>query len=270
MNTKAIGLLALVMSLALASQGLAQTNDETDDNNNGAVLGLSIANVDALRVQDVVISNEKFIQFGGHFDIATLDWDETIGPNAGDNTMPSSGPNQVAWWDVVITVTRDPTNNEGVMISIDKDVTNNTDRRWTDFHMTIGRGVGAGFVESNELDFLYFKTDPPPLNEVPVTPVPNPVMAFGNPPMLDEPAAPDNLWWFEDPANGKFGLGPGQTTDFWLAISVPDSAFPAPGQGDPTMTTITLREHASVPEPASLLLAVLGALAIPILRRRNR
>ena len=166
---------------------------------------------DALRNQEVIISNEAFIEFGGHFNIATLDFDEDIGPQSPGGTPMD--PNQVAWWDVEIKVTRstlDLSENKGVMISIDKDVTNSTNQHWTDFHMTIGRGVGAAFEESDEFDFLYFKTDPPPLNEVPITNPPDPVMAFGNPPMLDEPVAPDNLWWFQDPANGYFGLWPGQ------------------------------------------------------------
>ena len=229
------------------------------------VVGLQILNAQDLRPRDIVIANTEFIQFGGHFDIATLDWDEIIGPGAENLVLPSSGPNQVAWWDVVIKVTRSDDaarDGRGVMISIDKDVTNNTTRHWSDFHMTLGRGTGAGFVESDEVDLLYFKNDPAPLNEKPVTPVPNPIQAFENPPMMDEPTAADNLWWFQ--GGGLPGQAPGTTTDYWLAINVPGSLF-GPGQ---TMATFTLREHASIPEPATVgLLGLAGLMLLP--RRRS-
>ena len=276
MKTRQIGHLGIAWKLALAlvilagmsMQVIAQISEiQGDSDFGGDVTGLGILNAAALRQQDITIPNQQFIQFGGHFDIATLDFDELVGPAAGDITTPPSGPfREVAWWDVEIQVTRSPAaadQNQGVMISIDKDVTNNTNRRWQDFHMTVGQGLGPGFVESDEFDFLFFKTDPAPLNEVPITNPPNPVQAFDNPPMLDEPIAPDNLWWFADENDG---LGPGETTDFWLGISVPNSLFP-PGA---TNTRITLREHASVPEPSALALVLLCAGVLPIVRRRAR
>ena len=254
--------LAFVLVPAMATTvafGVSLDNDTGDGDPNqnfdGTVENLQLLNVDDLRQRDVVIDNPQFIPpANGHFNIATLDWDENIGPG-NDNDL---------WWDVEIKVTRsglDIELNRGVMISIDKDVTNNTNLHWTDFHMTVGRGVGDDFVESDEFDWLYFKTEPAPLNKAPGG-FPDPVKGFDDPPMQDEPIAPDNLWWFAD---NTPGVAPGQTTAFWLGINVPDSMFDA--STDPSMVTITLREHASIPEPTTFM--ILGVAAAVLLPRRR-
>lgn len=250
----------------VVAQTLPNEDDPTGDFT-GVVENLAILNIVELREMDVVIAEEVFLpQFQGHFSIATLDFRETIGAGVTQFPVPPSGPNQVAWWDVVVQVTRstpDVAEGRGVMISIDKDVTNNTNFRWSDFHMTVGRGTGANFEESDEFDNLFFKTDPAPVLEVPDNRF---VDAFENPPEQDEPFAPDNLWWF---AGDKKGQGPGERTDYWLALNVPASAFPDVNSGqNPTVTTITIRQHASIPEPSgAVLLLACGALVAAARRR---
>ena len=258
-----IWILVSVSSVNISPVGAQSGTREEDPTGDftGTVENLAILNAVDLRQMDVLISEVDFISVG-HFSIPTIDFRETIGAGITDFPTPPSGPGQVAWWDVEIEVTRstaDVSENRGVMISIDKDVTNNTNFLWTDFHMTVGRGVGPDFEESDEFDHLYFKTDPAPVLEVPNN---NFVDAFENPPEMDEPVAPDNLWWF---AGNKPGQAPGERTDYWLALNVPASAFSG---ADPTRTTITLREHASVPEPSGTMLLLAGAAFITIVGRR--
>lgn len=186
-----------------------------------------------------------------HFSLATLGVEEIA--------YPSTNPTGY-WWDLEIKVTRATAQvGQDVMIAIDKDVINQTPDLWTDFHMTLGRGIGDGFAESDEFDFLYFKNDPPPVEKT---------GSFHNPPMTDEPVAPDNLWWFWDPPANP-GQPPGALSVFWMGINVPDSLFGDDPTGDRTMATFTLRQHATIPEPSSLVLAGLGAGALFLLQRRR-
>ncbi len=263
-------LLPAVLVLFCGSMAYGQGDDTADPADfQGTVEFLSISPdaIAELRQRDIIVSNVGFFPVGdtGAHAFATLDWDEDIGPGAIDSfTDPTRPPKEFAWWDIPITVTRstpDIANNQGVMVSIDKDVFNNTPIRWTDFHMSVGFGVGPGYEVSDETDFLFFKDDPPPVNKAP--PFPGGVMAFADPPKQDDPVAPDELWWDWDPDNGKNGLGPGEATAFWLGVAVPSSAF----GGGPT-ATFTLREHASVPEPGALALAS-AALLCTFGRRRS-
>jgi hypothetical protein len=167
-----------------------------------------------------------------------------------DPTQPPIG-REVAWWDVLIKVTTATAGplNEDVMISIDKDVLNQTQYYWTDFHMELGRGIGGEFQQSNEFDFLFFKTVPPPFSVD---------GKFMNPPKQDEPVAPDVLWWDWNPPVNP-GAKPGELARFWLGINVPREMF-VDG-----MATFTLREHATIPEPtvfAMLLAALLGFASV--------
>jgi|GEM_PF-4011729 len=182
-----------------------------------------------------------------------------------------SGPvtNQgVAWWDVDIEITRDAAQNGDEMVALDKFVFNNTGIDWDDFHITLGMRDDLGnFMESDELDDLYFKTDPAPLNERAIF-TSSPV--FDNPPMLDEPVNPDNLWW-----NGGT-LPSGLDTSFWLGLNIPDAKFIVdPNNTGIETALITIRQHATVagvPEPATTLalLGIGGALAVKTLSRRKK
>lgn len=196
---------------------------------------------------------------GAHFNLATLDLLENVNDIGG----PSGGAPGIAWWDLVVTVTRAPGQTDGAMIAIDKDVTNFEPWHWTDFHMTLGRGTGATFVESSENDELFFKTNPAPLNELPFL-GPNPVIAFPDV-SFDEPVDPDTIWF-----TGAPGVAPGQTTGFWLGINIPESFFtpipPIPGGG--SSATFTLRQHATIPAPSAILMLGLAGLAAA--RRRVR
>jgi len=160
-----------------------------------------------------------------------------------DPTTPPTG-REVAWWDVLIKVTAATTGalNEDVMISIDKDVLNNTRFHWADFHMELGRGIGAAFERSGEFDFLFFKDEPPPISSD---------GKFMNPPSQDDAAAPDVLWWdWKPPVNP--GVKPGELARFWLGINVPRELF-VDG-----MATFTLRQHATIPEPTTVVLLLAG------------
>ena len=210
-----------------------------------------------------------------HLTLATLHLPEIIndpsfppgsgGP--GDPTDPNdpTDDGEFLWWDVEIKVSVDPSQlnpntgqpNEPVMLAIDKDVFNNTDRTWTDFHMTLGMGLGDQFMESDEFDFLFFKPDPPPIEKT---------GAFPPAPMkMDEPVAPDSLWWFA--GENYPGVPPGGVPVFWLGIQIPPEKFMPSPTGAPGMAVFTLRQHASVPEPTTIVLAGL-ALALYGARRR--
>lgn len=195
---------------------------------------------------------------GAHFALATLQADELVG---------ATSLNEL-WWDLEIKVTiSSDMVGQDAMIAIDKDVLNQTPHHWTDFHMTLGRGIGegpGGFVESSETDGLFFKENPAPTEHTGF---------FKDPPSFDEPGAPDRISWFADPNNPDPnavapGVQPGETPFFWLGITVPAAFFGGPEvNNDPTMALFTLRQHASIPEPTSLLLMAIGALAWP--RRRK-
>ncbi len=180
-------------------------------------------------------------------------FEQVFAPGGPSGPVTNKG---IAWWDVDILVTRDAAQNGPEMLSLDKFVFNNTGLPWDDFHITLGtRNQQDDFVESGESDDFYFATNPAPLNERAIfTSGPT----FQNPPMLDEPSEPENLWW----AGGR--LISGLDTSFWLGVNVPDSMFVV----DSTTPSIevasfTLRQHATmVPEPASVfvwgLFAVIG------------
>lgn len=226
-----------------------------------AAVSISRAEVTNIEIIDTAgnleIANSFFLRAddpAAHFSLATLGVQELA--------FPSTNPGGY-WWDLVIKVTRSTSQvGQDVMMAIDKDVRNQTPDLWTDFHMTLGQGAGAGFVESDEFDFLFFKDQPPPIEET---------GAFHNPPMMDDPSAADNLWWFWDPANGNPGQPPGTVSDFWLGINVPDSLFDSP-TGDRTMAIFTLRQHATIPEPSSIALLALGGVGavLTLARRRGR
>jgi len=217
------------------------------------VESIEITNASDLANQNVDISNEVFIpgSQGGHFKIDTLEWDEAVGRDAGAD-LGSSHPREIAWWDVEIKVTRAAGVGGDVMISLDKDVTNNSGVRWLDFHMSVGTGVGSAFTAT---DGLIFKTAPEPINEIPVTGAG--VQAFDNPAEM----TPTDLWWF---ASQRPGLGDGETTAFWFAITVPDALFDANN-----MAVFTLREHASIPTPGAIA-TLLAAGGLGLTRRRRR
>ena len=256
-----------------------------DENPEGGDFSGTVSNIEIVDVvpgSGIDVPNQEFIPAPeGHFELATLNIEEVVSFQS-----EPANEEQVAWWDVEIKVTREEP-DVGVMIAIDKTVINEMDVRFSDFHMTVGTGTGDDFRESDELDFLFFKTDPEPLEET---------GRFRNPPGYDEPVAPDNLWWFEECPEGdingdctvdfadfliladKFGtiVPPGTMgdidgngtvdfTDFLILASNFGQTGGLPpgdqamfwlgvsvphsmfGPEDPSMATFTLREHASVP-----------------------
>ncbi len=253
--------LLVVLTAIPANRALAQIdpdegNQPPSTGDMSEVVGLELLRVSGNNVQ----AGLQFIPIGAtgaHF-FATGQINEDVR----DPSQPGDG----LWWDLDIKVTVSPNDidtatglpREPVMLSIDKDVLNNTRFRWTDFHMTLGMRLADGsFMESDEFDFLFFKDDPPPLEET---------GAFLNPPMKDEPVAPDNLWWFDrDPFTGAMspGLPPGGLAKFWLGIQVPPNKF-VDG-----MATFVLREHASIPEPATLALLASSGIALLLRQRRK-
>jgi hypothetical protein len=214
-----------------------------------------VENIEFLRVSggenNVDVANFNFFPVGSsgaHLDLATGKIEEEIGDPTTTNGL---------WWDVDFKVTVSPNDidtstglpRQPVMLAIDKDVRNFTRWHWTDFHMTLGMRTATGFMESDEFDFLYFKDEPPSKETTGF---------FDDPPMKDEPVAPDSLWWM-----GGNGVKPGEVAVFWLGIQIPPDKF-VDG-----MAQFVLREHASIPEPATIYLLVSSSFALLFRRRRN-
>ncbi len=196
---------------------------------------------------DWSIDRETFIPgtSGGHFGFDTIDLEETA-TSLGPFDIEISIVNQNSFMD-------DGFGNRVAMLAIDKKVTNFTPFKWTDFHFEIGTGVGENFVRSNEADQMFFKTDPAPIEELGV---------FKNPPMQDEPADPDALWWFDDPPAYP-GVFPGEMAQFWAGIQVPDNID---GVVD-GMASFTIRQIVTIPEPGTLLLLTAGIVLLSVARR---
>jgi hypothetical protein len=188
-----------------------------------------------------------------HFEMPTLVLPETVLPTTATGK-------EVAWWDTEITVVKGTSSppEQDVMISIDKDVYNDTKYHWTDFHMELLRipPTGGEPKLSDEFDFLFFKDEPPPISTD---------GKFMDPPKKDEPVAPDQLWWdYNPPANP--GVWPGELARFWFGINVPAEMF------EGGVARFILREHATIPEPTALALlstAMIG-LTLAIRNRRMR
>jgi hypothetical protein len=213
----------------------------------------------ATLVGDGFLGQQSFIPDSNpnaHFGLDTLEVFETL-EDAAIPILPA-----VSWVDLVITVERDLTDTGDQMVAVDKFVRNFTTFKWYDFHMTIGTGSGLGFVESDEFDGLFFKDTPSPLNEPGIL-APG-VAVFKNPPGFDDPNAPDNLWWTVDPA-GPGRLMPEQDTSFWLGANLPGNFFDANG-----MAEFTIRQHATVPEPSTLAIWLIGFAGTAAVRRRRR
>jgi len=233
----------------------------------GAAANAGVTDIDVTQTSgDLLFANVTRTCFNkddtkAHFKLDTLVVTEPIS-SLGQGS--SGGHPGVAWWDLEIKVTRDTPKDaagneidQDEMISIDKDVTNNTDLPWHDFHITLGTGLGDNFVESNETDFLFFKTDPNPPQE-----------KSGQFKLLgfDEPNAPDNVWF---KVNGPdFGPNSLLAANFWLAMNVPDAFF-TPAGADVQMATFTVRQHATIPEPATLAMLGFGLAAVGFVRRRR-
>lgn len=219
-----------------------------------AQVGGEIVNIEAALHGDWnLLTTPVFIpgSQGGHFGLDTLLVQESA-PQFVPGTVPIEAER---WADLWIKVHRVPDSNEPAMISIDKDVFNNTLTHWTDFHMELGLGIGGQF---EPFDGLEFKTDPPPLEEAGV---------FPNPPMS---MTPHDLWWLAD---GEFTGVPAPlngtvfSARFWLGVNVPDSLFqPDPITGVET-AMFTLRQHWTPSPNAAGTFAIAGLAA---LRRRRR
>ena len=126
--------------------------------------------------------------------------------------------------------------NGSADIAIDKDVENKTGIKWTDFHVDLGTGLGDNFVKSIGGDGLSFSTTPAPRDELGLL---------------------TNAKMTEDTVDftGGSGIESGQRTAFWLGLVITDPD----GDG---MTTFTIRQRATIPEPSTLLLFSAGLLCI--------
>lgn len=250
----------LILTAIPANLAFAQTDPPNEIDSQPPTGDMpTVANIEFLDLiggeDNVDVTGFNFFEINdpnAHLGLATGSIAETVG----DPTTTAG-----LWWDIDLKVSvpvgeLDPSTGrprEPVMLGIDKDVLNETRWRWTDFHMTIGMRdpVTGEFMESDEFDFLFFKTDPAPRTHDGL---------FDDPPEMDEPVAPDNLDWF---ARNSPGVLPGQTAFFWLGIQIPPHKFD-PQTG---MARIVLREHATIPEPATIALLACSGLALVSLRR---
>ncbi len=141
---------------------------------------------------------------------------------------------------------------------VDADVLNGGDRRWSRFGFELGFGVGEGFVAATPADGLAFTYGlsgvlPTVVNE-------GNAIWFGE---SDGQRGDDGDGEGRSPAgSGSGGVAPGATGGFYLGISAPGS--------DPFSFTLRHFGLSSVPEPSTAALAMLGALAIAVRRRRRR
>ncbi len=161
------------------------------------------------------IEKETFIpstDANAHFGMDTVNIEESV--------------NSMSPFDIEISIMNIP-EGESKVISVDKKITNNLGFKMSDFHMTVGTGVGAGFTESGESDFLSFfgpETEFAPRD------------TMGKFPDLQvepgEEFAPDNLNFFGE-------LDQGEMAKFWTAIEVPDMID---GKAD-GMASFTIRQR---------------------------
>ena len=170
-----------------------------------------------------------------HFSLATLNVQESA----------VYGGEEIWWADLEITVTRDLSQplQQIAMIAIDKDVINNTGVFWTDFHMElipVNDPQGAVYNDS-------FKDDPAAVEKT------------GTFDMAPSMYSPRSLWW----EGGTGQQGNGQQANYWMGINVDF------GPNDQLLETrtFTLRQHASVPEPTSILM--FGVAMIGMSRRKR-
>ena len=176
----------------------------------------------------------------------------------GESYVPPSSPaqlvlteeaNDLGPFDIVITADAP---NGSVEFDLVKEILNETDAAWLDFHLMIGTGTADQFVVSSDSDQLWFYGT----NDGGTVPQET-TGQFQNPPDEDDASAPDTLGWY--------GSQPiGATSRFVVGIRAPDDIDGV----DDGQAVFTVRQLATVPEPATLSLVGLGALAL--LRRRRR
>lgn len=155
-------------------------------------------------------------------------------------------------FDLEIKVLNIPESSTGpVKIELEKDVVNASGFDWTDFHMELGFGTGDNFV---------------PISGTPLAGL----LSFGDaPPPADVSGAFDltgfgpGTQWYDG------SLPQGGIANFWMLICIDPLLDELDGTLD-GMTTFTLRQYATVPEPASglLMFAGLALIQAAALRRR--
>lgn len=155
----------------------------------------------------------------------------------------------------------EPENGEGwengIDIGIDKFVKNKAGVLFPNYRIVLGTGLGDSFMPSTPGDDLYILSSPMP-KEV--------TYYFENPPG----AGADYLQWTSDGVN-KPGLNNQQEATFWFGVHVPQSLFTQSTQdGDVWKARFTIRQHAEIPEPTSLVLLGLGVLATSFTCRSRR
>ncbi len=131
-------------------------------------------------------------------------------------------------------------------------VTNNTGFAWRDFHFELGVGTGDdfwGFLDiSLPPDIALPDFDTPDRDPTPIS---------------DQFAAlvhEDFMLWWSDGL-----IEPGETVDFEFSLDVPDDFL-----GADLYSSFTLRQVATVPEPATVNLIALGLVTFGYMRLRRR
>lgn len=152
----------------------------------------------------------------------------------------------------VIDMTFHVSDSSGITsYSIDDVVSNLTNVNWTDYHIELGFGTGANFVQSAGALMFY---QPPPSTSTDFA-------------TLNQGA------YTIDWSNGMIAAG-AVSRQFLFQFDVPDLAAAgaaADGYADPNGGgyTFTLRQYPTVPEPAGLAIAA-GICAVLSLRNRQR
>jgi len=186
----------------------------------------------------------------GYFD-DFFDW--------GNNEDDWWGNNDDDWWSQDGQDGSDPNFwDKDVVIGVDKFVKNRTDSHWNEFRIELGEGIGQELTLPGYSHGPYFVSDPMAKETT---------SFYEEPPGRDYPRS-DYLQW-EAGGRRHPGQGYGDRAGFWFGVKIPKEKFePVPDHEGYWEAYVTVRQHTGVPEPQSLVLLLVGAVASFTCRKR--